>query len=361
MKVSLARYTSAFRTASGVFYALFEASYNTRETTPNPVTECVAFGSITQVMGWIFNAMTQCENGFIRSSHGAMTPEMYLAFWKEAMRRPDALFTQPVWISAGSGAQATVPTRSAVWYDGNRLPHAVRQFQAHGYDATAERVCAGETVVLDLHHDAAVLAAIYGFDPHRSNVAPWRIIQPQSQGEGNPSLAPVVRPAAPSRKGLPEVRVRRIGHINRYVAMVEGMPAMFGSVDELVSQYIESVALGCELRWRDGGTKAIESFRQVLQFAVPPIEDGFGVRVNLKAIDGMALFTDRVFGISEVLGHRPIPLSGEGAIVFALSDIRAFQLERELLSLPYEALGLVYPEALRDLDETYSQLRLVAA
>ncbi len=331
MLVTISRRASAFRTAQGVFYALFETTYPKNHPDPRPTSQCVAFGTFAHIARWIFGAMAACESGLLQGANGPLDPLDYWRFWQHALRRPDPLFTQPIWISASRNTRAAIPVDSDVWYDGNRLPFAVRVMRQHGYPALAARVEAGEEIILDLHRDAAVLADIYG-GVNDVRIEPWRIIECGGMGEGDPSLAPV--PGAPVQGHHSAVSIFRLGTSNRLCALIRGRSALIGTRDELLHDFISRVACDMELHRAGAGIRAIQVFREALSgtqeaFALP---GNVTCVIHKERLLGMALFRRRYEAIEMALGRRARHV--EFGIKVSVSTLRALDLLTAVADLP---------------------------
>jgi hypothetical protein len=327
--VSISRRVSAFRTAAGIFYALFETTYQRGEEAPTPKSSCVAFGTIRQVMAWIFSAMASCESGALQSVSGRIDPLDYMRFWQHALRRPDRQFTHPVWIKASRSRTATIPTRSDIWYDGNRLPFAARLMREHGYPDQALRVERGEEVLMELHRDAALLAALYGGEGG-TRIEPWRIIQPTDVvGEGDPSLAP-----AQNQRQLhgPTIKVYRLDHDLRFCALVSGFRSLSGSPDELMVDFIGQIAPRLEERGDGAGVRAIQCFRQALSAEPQDAPDSLELTIDRDALQSMVFHRSRYALIEHGLGG----LGSERAagMVVSVRDLRATKLLLPVTELP---------------------------
>jgi hypothetical protein len=334
--ISISRRASAFRTAAGIFYALFETTYPKNACSPNPVTQCVAFGTVAHITSWIFSGMAQCQSGLLQSVNGLIDPMDYRRFWQHALRRPDRLFTQPVWIRASRQLDATIPMESDVFCDGNRLPFATELLQLHGYSQIAARIAAGEEVIMDLHRDAAVLADIYG-GANETRIQPWRIIQCEGTGEGDPSLAPVmseiVRPALPAQ-------VFHLDHQSRLCALIPGQRGMVGTRDELMHEFISRVAVGYGLATDNALGRAIQAFGDALAGAHQALPSNIAVVIEPLAIKNMALYRAKYEAIVASLGARAKPVSlGIQATATAL---RKADMLSTVADLPSHCLRFVY-------------------
>lgn len=333
MKTVLSRRASAFRTHQGAFYALFETYYDTGS--PNlDSTKCVAFGTLHQVLAWIFASLGEYELGISRSFALPDAAETVLMHWRQALRRPDRQFTQPVWLDASSGADGTIPTSSRYWMDGNMLPRAVSILLEHGYETVAARVRKGEKVILDLHRDAGVLSSIYGYDASHPYIAPWRIVQPHGEGEGDPAMAPSTRSGKVS---IPAMSFHHVGG-NMLMLKLKGHPAIFGSRDEVFQSFCNTIALSCELRGDGGGTQAIAALRTASSKRLCRVESGSGF-----IIDVLKLFTDpdqrALASLTQVLGSNVPSLSGRP--VFPADALRSMNALDTLAGLPGHALTYV--------------------
>jgi hypothetical protein len=333
--ISLSRRVSAFRTAAGVFYALFETTHPKGQAKPSPRTDCVAFGTLAHVTQWIFRAMAACDAGLIQTANGRIEPVDYWRYWQFALSRPDALFTQPIWIKASMASDATVPMQSSYWHSGNRLPFVVRMMQKHGYYTLAMRLQAGEEIILDLHRDATVLADIYS-GVKNTRIQPCQIIQPHGAGEGDPSLAPPERPKARSTN---RPRIYDIGHPTRLVTIIPGFGSMIGTKDELMFEFIERIACDWEQKAATAGIHGMATFRDALERPPIPAPASLHVVIDKAVLAPMVLYADMYRRIEEGLGRRGRAIeSGLNVSVGSLREARLLDL---VAGLPCTSLQFV--------------------
>lgn len=340
MKTVLSRRASAFRTHMGAFYALYESYYDTANP-EHSTNKCVAFGTIQQVLAWIFSTLGSYELGLAKNFALPNAAEPVLLHWRQALCRPDRQFTQPVWLDATSGADGTIPTSSRYWLDGDMLPHAVSMLLEHGYETVAARVRKGEQVILDLHRDAGVLASIYGYEASRPYIAPWRIVQPHGEGEGDPAMAPHTRSGKVS---IPSMSFHQVGG-NMLMLKLKGHRAIFGSRDEVFQSYCNTIALGCELQADGGGTLAIAAFRAAAAKRLTRVEAGSGIIVNVAK-----LLTDpdqRAFAfLTQGLGRSAHSLSGNALL--PVDVLRTKNVLDVLARLPGDSLDYVGKTQMRN-------------
>lgn len=340
MKTVLSRRVSAFRTHLGAFYALYESYHDT--TNPNlSSSKCVAFGTLHQVLAWIFSTLGQYELGLSKNFVLPNAPEYVLLNWRQAMRRPDRQFTQPVWLDATSGADGTIPTSSRYWMNGDMLPHAVSMLLEHGYETVAAHLRKGAQAILDLHRDAGVLASIYGYEASRPYIAPWRIVQPHGEGEGDPAMAPRARSGKVS---IPKMSFRQVGG-NMLMLKLNGHRAIFGSRDEVFQSYCNTIALGCELQADGGGTLAIAAFRTAAAKRLTRVEAGSGIIVNVGK-----LLTDpdkrTLAALTQGLGRSAHSLSGNALL--PVDALRTKNVLDVLARLPGDSLDYIGKSQLRN-------------
>lgn len=333
--VTIARRASAFRTAAGVFYALFETTYPKGEANPRPQSTCFAFGTFAHVMSWIFRGMASCESGLLQGANGLIDPCDYLRFWQHALRRPDDQFTQPVWIKASRERDATVPRTSTFWYDGDRLPFAVGVLRDHAYVDVATRVERGEEVIMDLHRDAAVLADIYG-GVKDTRIEPWRIIQPHGKGEGNPALAPDWPEALVS---IPRVSLYSLDQPSRLVAMVAGHRALIGSTDEILYDFIREVCPVLELRNTGSASHAIRAFRDALVRGPRPAPASMRLVIDKDSVMRMALHRGTLQSIEHLTCKGRVVSSGRLSV--SVGSLRTAGLLHTATRLPSFCLDVI--------------------
>lgn len=364
MKISMSRIVGAFRSGAEVYYALFE-----RVTGPagaHSHEQCVAFGTLSQVVAWIFATASECETGLLRMTQGEVSPEVYIASWQEAMAHPVFLFSQPVILDASSSG-ATIKTSSSVWYYGNQLPRALEKLRQHGCDTAAERVEHGGTVVMDLHQDAKVVAALFGYDPRWRAVAPDQIVCPLHGVRKVPGLAPRI---SGIRRRAPKMALHRVPGTNRLVLECDQVlaprtgssqqhpvkrQALFGSRDEIVSGFLHGVAAVCELRWKGGGIDAMTALRGLLASSIPELGAGFGALVSGQAVDGMFLYQQRLIGLIGNLSPYFLP---GGCFAFSMDAAVKEGLAGELMDFPSFALDLVSPERMARFERLRMQRRV---
>lgn len=364
MQISMAYCVGAFRTALGVFYALFESTRDSAAPVSAVRSECVAFGMLPQVTAWMFARAADCEMGLLQGPHGRITPEHYIREWRAALATPFRLFTQPVFLDA-NGPLRTIPTSHPVWYDGNLLPRAIDRLRAQGYAEAADRLGKGEGATLDLHKDAAAIAALFGYDPSCPSATPRKIVRPQHEGVDTD-----LRPAAPDdTKGcLPQLELRRLTGTHRFVMRVQWHPAIVGTLDELFAGYMRSVAAGCEVRWR-GGLDAIASVRQALDGAdtidrhdatrvVLPIEANTGILVSPRAFRGTAMFPEIVAELARKM--EPLYFPG-GDLVFSYDEAAEKGLADMLTCFPVLSLAYINPARMQRCQRAREAARAIAA
>lgn len=363
MKISIAYCVGAFRTAAGIFYALFESSRDAAQAVSTVRSQCVAFGSLFQVTSWIFARAAECEIGLIQGPHGRITPEHYVREWRAAMATPFRMFTQPVFLDTNSPFR-TIPTDHPVWYHGNLLPRAIERLRAQGYHKVADRLAMGEGATLDLHQDAVVIAELFGYDPTCPPATPKQIIRPQHEGVDTD-----LKPVYPQVSGAhpPRLELRRLTGTRRFVLRVQDRPAIIGTLDELFTEYMQ-VAAGCEWRWQ-GGVEAITSLRQTLDGTdtidaphatrvVLPIEPGTGILVSPKAFRAMALYPEIVAELA--LRLDPFSFPG-GELAFSYDEAVEKGLAEMLTCFPLASLTYISPSRMHRYLRTRESARAIAA
>jgi len=329
--VTLARRASAFRTAAGTFYCLFETTYRKNAHNPQQETRCVAFGHYDDVIRWILTAVASCESGMLQGLNGSIDPADYLRHWRHALRRPDDQFTQPIWVKASTAPGATVPLNSPFAYNGSRLPFAVQMLSQHGYPELAKRVKCGQEVVLDLHRDAAVLAKIYG-GPLSSRISPAGIIQPHGVGEGNPALAP---PRRVGRRSPPAVAVFHLDDPGRLVVMTKGFEAVCGSRDEVLFEFTRMVAAELEVKQDDAGLAAVASLKDALAGIIHPAPDTLRLAIDRAALGSMILFRGHLERIERGVKQKP----GVSHLAVSVRALRKAGVLSNVAALPSFCVG----------------------
>jgi hypothetical protein len=167
---------------------------------------------------------------------------------------------------------------------------------------------------------------------------------------------------------LPHVELRRLTGTNRFVMRVQWHTAIMGTLDELFSGYMRTVAAGCELRWR-GGLDAISSLRQTLDGAdtidrhdatrvVLPIEANTGILVSPKAFRGTALFPEIVAELARRL--EPLYFPG-GDLVFSYDEAVEKGLADMLTCFPVSSLAYVNPVRMKRCQRAREAARAIAA
>ena len=86
--VTCRKLAAAFACADGVFYALFEQTYEKNCYPHTPGWSCVHFGNIDHALRTIFRHASSCEGGMLQSRSGCITPEGYIAGWMKEMASP---------------------------------------------------------------------------------------------------------------------------------------------------------------------------------------------------------------------------------------------------------------------------------
>jgi len=175
--ISMSRRATAFRTAAGTFFALFETTYESNVSPKVPRESCVAFGTAQQVNAWILGAMAACAGGMLRRPGGRFTPLGYLSGWQQELAAPRELPDCAIDLEVSDRFYATIPSPDE-WNQKDYPAMAIAILAEHGYTDAATAIATGGKVTLRLHADAAVLAAIYGRTPDGALIAPWRIIRP---------------------------------------------------------------------------------------------------------------------------------------------------------------------------------------
>lgn len=171
--IIVGRRAACFTASTGTFWALFETTYESNVHPRTPHESCVAFGTASQVLTRILGCLGACAGGLLRQRGGQLTPEGYLRSWLVELKAPRELDDRAIVLDVSDRLRAAIPSG-----DGGQAEFALRMLRAHGYNAHADAIEAGQTATLRLHADAAVLAAMYGANAERSNLAAWRVIKP---------------------------------------------------------------------------------------------------------------------------------------------------------------------------------------
>lgn len=282
--ITVSRRASAFRSPSGtIFYALWENTCESNVYPHTPHESCAAFGTITQVMAWIYGAMESCAGGMLRGRSSALTPLGYLRSWQSALDNPIQLSDRDIVLKASDSWRASVPTGGTSEYDPDRLALVAGKLRAMGYHAQAEQLEAGAEVRLRLHHDGDVLVSIYGYAA--DGIAPWRVLEPY--GLNSAVVQPALAPPKPTAKGVvvPPITAYRIEKSAEQntgfwvCALVEG----YGSVTDdsfFMASFISQVASKCEAACPGAGKLAIRAMQQVLHTPIPLAPDTLRVFID---------------------------------------------------------------------------------
>lgn len=326
---------AAFRTAAGKFYALFERS--TRDGTP----KCFAFGTLSQVLCRVFDRAAACETGFLRASGpgGVSDADAYVSVWRDDLRSPKRLFTQPVFLDPGKRG-------AGMWYHDHGLPRALDILIAHGYETCVAKLRAGEGVTLGLHADAAVLADLMAYDTSGPNFAPDHIAYPAHTGT---ELTLGFHHRRSKLANVPGLALRNIPCTNHFVLRVHGHQAILGSLDDVFGEFARTVAVQCEMKWACGGSDALDALREQYQDGlaeVPCLEPGAGFCVDETRLSDAVLYRENLATL--VRNVTPVQIS-EYRWAFAFDEIEAKGLVRELISMPAAALELVAPSKMASL------------
>ena len=169
--VIVGRRAACFTAPAGTFWALFETTYESNVHPHTPHESCVAFGSASQVMARVLRSLGACAGGMIRQRRRPFTPEGYLRSWLTELKAPRELEDRAIHLDISDRHRAAIPA-------GESGAFALRALRDHGYHDHAAALEAGDPVSLQLHADAPVIAAIYGANADRSNIAAWRVIKP---------------------------------------------------------------------------------------------------------------------------------------------------------------------------------------
>lgn len=293
--ISVSRRVAAFRTPTQVLYALFESNYCSNVTPQIPREECVAFGTFSNVLGWIFIAMDACAGRMHRRPGGNFTPMGYLKTWLKAFAEPTLFADRGITLRASSDYRATLPiNESASMYrkDGRSL--AMTKLAEYGYGAAVQQLRAGEAVDLMLHQDGDVLAAIYG-DASGRGISPYLIIDTCGiMSLPRPELNPL-----PDLKKLPRDRDRNTlyrialdpapagigywpGPTELFVLMLEGGKALIESSQSMIGTYARDVGAALEQQEPGLGLAAVHALAADLRSEHPALPGTAVVSIDAR-------------------------------------------------------------------------------
>jgi hypothetical protein len=266
--VTCKKLAAAFRAADGVFYALFEQTYEKNCYPHTPSWSCVHFGDINDALHTIFRHASSCEGGMLQNRSGCITPEGYIAGWMKEMASPMRMPDCRIALQVSESIYASVSSVNAEAVCGI--------LDSNGQAAAADAIRAGGQATLSLHHDAVAVAGLC------ASIAPWRLIQSFAAPFYEPrdvSLGYNPRPA--TRFEVARPAAFRIDDHNRLLQREDGSWYCAGWQYAIVGEFVAAL---WEAERKEPGSfkRRIQAFRDALKSA-GPVPAGAKVVVSTQA------------------------------------------------------------------------------
>jgi hypothetical protein len=300
--VTCKKLAAAFACAEGVFYALFEQTYEKNCYPHTPGWSCVHFGNIDDALRTIFRHASSCEGGMLQNRSGCITPEGYIAGWMKEMASPMRMPDCRIALQVSDSIYASVSS-------GN-VEAVCGLLGSNGRDAAADAVRAGGQATLSLHHDAIAIARLC------AAIAPWRLIQSYAAPlyeARDASLGNNPRPAAAFEIARPAAF--KIDDHNRLLQREDGSWFCAGWQYAIVGDFVAGL-WNAEREAPGSFKKRIQAFRDALNSA-EPVPAGTKVVVSTRA---PALDDYRRRTCDQFVKRFPVTPTPEGFEAFPSAD-----------------------------------------
>ena len=338
--ISVSRRAAAFRTAAGVFYLLFESTYESNVHPHRPSESCVAFGTAQQVCAWVLTAAAATAGGMLRGRGGPLSPLGYLRSWLAELKSPREFPDLAIELECSSAFYATVPTED-IYGKRDYLTATVAALRAHGLTAEADSLAAGERVALRLHEHAPALAAIYGFRDGREHIAPWRILKPYYTTMTHPELTLQV-PELPSPGAPADLFDAGLGSENARVLVFPGRSGemRMGATYEAIEFFLSRRAVEFELEVAGAGVARAKAALDALKQPLKPLPASAVITFDMNHLqaDYLEEFKTATAPYVEAVGTSPSAFRMMAADAQQLSAenrrIAAMHCRRATVQLP---------------------------
>ena len=265
---STGRRISAARTATGIVYAMFEETYESNVFPQHPKWHCVGIGRLEATLKAIFDRSSSCEGGMVKTRHGAITPEGYVASWLSELANPHAMRADTTVLESGEGWRCCFPTKD--------LAEACTNLVAAWWIDEAAALERDGRLTLRLPADAALASALV----EACGCNPWRVmgpgIAPEEHDPRDPSLGHA--PAKSARWTMPVVDAMFAHGDTMVMRAPDGAWRLAGPAYHLVGSYVAGL-------WREEATEPghhtakARAYRKAIAGS-PRIADGTRVLVD---------------------------------------------------------------------------------
>ncbi len=343
--ITVSRRVGAFRTTTGVLYALFESTYENNVHPHTAHESCCAFGTLQSVMTWVLGAMSATCGGMLRRPGGSLTPMGYLQSWLGALSEPYEMKDRAIRLKVSTSWRASVPL------DGEKYPEddpglsvAASRLREGGYHDQAAQLEAGEEVELSLFADGNVLATIYGDIGRGRRIAPWRILEPTGMLLRDAGLAP----EPPKRQLIKDVKIGVIYDLGaealdqycsspRLVLLDSARPSFSGIANSIMGDYLSMVAMDLERAHPGAGVVAAQALALELRKLHPRAPDTMTVVLDMRrACEHGSYYREAFETIRSSLTSPQMP--EERVLRMALGDLRASGQLPRVLSMAHYGL-----------------------